>query len=436
MMEIFQITAQELLDSRGNPTVEATVYLDRWTRVSAMVPSGASTGKYEAVELRDDEPQRYLGKGVLKAVRNISGIIAPALIGFDVTDQQGIDRKMLELDGTDNKSHLGANAILAVSIACLRAGAVARRLQFYEYVAEVFGKPANEPYTMPIPLINVLNGGKHAVGSSDIQEYMIVPIGAPTFAEATRWAAETFHELKTIIRERGWPTTVGDEGGYAPPVESNEEPLKLIMEALERAGHTPGEDVAIALDLAASELHKDGKYHLTKDGLALSSAELVDLLVEWTQRYPIISIEDGLDEEDWDGFALLKQKTGNKIQIVGDDLFATNPERVKLGIEKEVANCVLIKANQIGTITETLDTIHLSLKHGLTAIVSHRSGETEMPFEADFSVGTGVGQVKIGSVSRSERVAEYNELMRIERYLGGKAVLASFPFTTDVQTKT
>jgi len=432
-MDIFQITAQELLDSRGNPTVEATVHLDRQRRVSAMVPSGASTGKYEAVELRDNESQRYLGKGVLKAVRNISGIIAPALIGFDVTDQRGIDKKMIELDGTDNKSNLGANAILAVSIACLRAGAVARGRQFYEYVADVFGKPANEPYTMPIPLINVLNGGQHAVGSSDIQEYMMVPVGAPTFAEATRWAAETFHELKKIIRERGWPTTVGDEGGYAPPVESNEEPLKLIMEALERAGHTPGEDIALALDLAASEFHQDGKYHLAKDGLELTSAEMVDLLVEWTQRYPIVSIEDPLDEEDWDGFALLKQKTENKIQIVGDDLFATNAERVTRGIEAGAANCVLIKANQIGTITETLDTIRLTLKHNLTAIVSHRSGETEMPFEADFSVGTGVGQVKIGSVSRSERVAEYNELMRIERYLGGKAVLASYPFTTDVR---
>lgn len=428
-MDIFQITAQELLDSRGNPTVEATVHLDRYTRVSGMVPSGASTGKYEAVELRDNEPQRYRGKGVLKAVRNITGIIAPALIGYDVTDQRGIDQKMIELDGTENKSHLGANAILAVSIACLRAGAVARRMQFYEYVAEVFGKPAKEPFTMPIPLINVLNGGKHAVGSSDFQEYMIVPIGAPTFAEATRWAAETFHELRGIIRERGWPTTVGDEGGYAPPVESNEEPLKLIMQALERAGHTPGEDIAIALDPAASELYEDGKYHLTKDGMSLTSAEMVDLFVDWAGRYPIISIEDGLDEEDWDGFALLKDKTQNKVQIVGDDLFATNPQRVRIGIEKNVANCVLIKANQIGTITETLDTVHLALDNGLTAIVSHRSGETEMPFEADFGVGTGVGQVKIGSVSRSERVAEYNELMRIERHLGGRSILAHFPFT-------
>lgn len=434
-MDIFQITAQELLDSRGNPTVEATVHLDRYTRVSGMVPSGASTGKYEAVELRDNEPQRYRGKGVLKAVRNINGIIAPALIGHDVTDQRGIDQKMIELDGTENKSHLGANAILAVSIACLRAGAVARRMQFYEYVADVFGKPAREPFTMPIPLINVLNGGKHAIGSSDFQEYMIVPIGAPTFAEATRWAAETFHELKGIIRERGWPTTVGDEGGYAPPVESNEEPLKLIMQALERAGHTPGEDIAIALDPAASELYKDGKYHLTKEGMSLTSAEMVDLFVDWAGRYPIISIEDGLDEEDWDGFALLKDKTQNKVQIVGDDLFATNPQRVRIGIEKNVANCVLIKANQIGTITETFGTIHLAREYGMTTIISHRSGETELPFEADFAVGTGTGQVKIGSISRSERVAEYNELMRIERQLAGKATLATFPFAPRVKAK-
>lgn len=431
-MKIARISAQELLDSRGDPTVEATVYLDRRLKVSAMVPSGASTGRHEAVELRDDDPGRYHGKGVLKAVRHINEIIAPVLIGFDVADQQGIDNAMIELDGTENKSRLGANAILAVSIACLRAGAVARGLQFYEYVGELAGKAPDSPYIMPIPLINVINGGKHAINSSDMQEYMIVPVGAPTFAEGTRWAAETFHELKTIIRERGWPTTVGDEGGYAPPVESNEEPLKLIMEALDRAGHTPGEDIALALDLAASEFHTGDGYALARDGATLSSAELVDLLVEWIRRYPIVSVEDGLDEEDWDGFALLKEETDNKIQIVGDDLFATNPLRVRMGIERDAANSVLIKANQIGTITETLGTIRLTQEHGLTAIISHRSGETEMPFEADFSVGTSVGQVKIGSVSRSERVAEYNELMRIERQLAGKAALATFPFTPHI----
>ena len=427
-MKIQRISAQELLDSRGNPTVEATVYLDRWRKASAMVPSGASTGKHEALELRDKDPQRFHGKGVLEAVRHINEAIAPALIGFDVTDQRPIDERMIKLDGTENKSHLGANAILAVSIACLRAGAVAREMPFYAYTADQFGKSAGESFTMPIPLINVLNGGKHAIGSSDFQEYMIVPIGAPTFAEATRWAAEVFYQLKDIIRSHGWPTTVGDEGGYAPPVGSNEEPLKLIAEAVERTEYAFGEDIVIALDPAASEFHKDGRYHLEKDGLHLTSAEMVDLLVEWTKRYPILSIEDGLDEEDWEGFALLKEKTGNRVQVVGDDLFVTNPERVRIGLEKDAANCVLIKANQIGTITETFGTIHLAREHGLTTIISHRSGETELPFEADFAVGTDAGQVKIGSISRSERVAEYNELMRIERQLGGKAAFARFPF--------
>ncbi len=427
-MNIAQITAQELLDSRGQPTVEATVYLDERLKASAMVPSGASTGKLEALEMRDGDPDRYHGKGVLRAVQNITDTIAPALIGLDVTDQQAIDRRMIELDATENKSHLGANAILAVSIACLRAGALVRQVPFFQYTAEVFGKPTDEPFLMPIPLINVLNGGKHAIGSSDFQEYMIVPVGAPTFAETVRWAAEVFQCLKTVVRDRGWPTTVGDEGGYAPPVGSNEEPLKLIVQALDKAGYTPGVEFMIALDPAASECYRDGKYYLEKDGLELTSSEMVDLLVDWTRRYPIVSIEDGLDQEDWEGFALLKKKTQNKVQIVGDDLFVTNPERVRMGIERNAANCVLIKANQIGTITETFATIHLAREHGMTTIISHRSGETELPFEADFAVGTDAGQVKIGSISRSERIAEYNELMRIERRLGDRAVMANFPF--------
>jgi len=427
-MKIVRITAQELLDSRGQPTVEATVHLGEHLKASAMVPSGASTGKLEALEMRDGDPDRYHGKGVLTAVQNITDTIAPALIGLDVTDQQAIDRRMIELDGTDNKSHLGANAILAVSIACLRAGALVRRIPFFEYTAEAFGKPTDAPFIMPIPLINVLNGGKHAVGSSDFQEYMIVLVGAPTFAETVRWAAEVFQCLKTVVHDRGWPTTVGDEGGYAPPVGSNEEPLKLIMQALEKADYMPGVEFMIALDPAASELYRDGKYHLEKDGLELTSAEMVDLFVDWTRRYPIVSIEDGLDQEDWEGFALLKKKTQNTVQIVGDDLFVTNPERVRLGAERDAANCVLIKANQIGTITETFATINLARKYGMTTIISHRSGETELPFEADFAVGTGAGQVKIGSISRSERIAEYNELMRIERRLGDKAVIANFPF--------
>ncbi|MBM4025248.1 MAG: phosphopyruvate hydratase [Planctomycetes bacterium] len=427
-MNIRQITAQELLDSRGNPTVEATVYLDRHLKASGMVPSGASTGRHEALELRDDDSQRYLGKGVLGAVRHIHETLAPALLGFDVTDQAGIDRRMIELDGTPDKSRLGANAILAVSIACLRAGALVRQIPFYQYTAELFGKPADEPFVMPVPLTNVLNGGKHAIGSSDLQEYMIVPIGAPSFVEATRWVSEVFHLLKPLVLERGWPTTVGDEGGFAPPVASNEEPLQLIMAAIERAGYMPGEQIVIALDPAASEFYGDGKYRLEKDGLELTSAQMVDLLADWVERYPIVSIEDGLDQEDWDGFARLRDKTGNKVQIVGDDLFVTNPERVRIGAERNAANSVLIKANQIGTITETFGTIKLAREYGMTTIISHRSGETELPFEADFAVGTSAGQVKIGSISRSERVAEYNELMRIERQLDGNAVFARFPF--------
>ncbi len=427
-MNILHVSAQELLDSRGNPTLEATVHVDRRIKASGMVPSGASTGKHEAVELRDNDPGRYLGRGVLQAVRNVTEIIAPAIIGFDVTDQRAIDRKMIELDGTDNKSHLGANTILAVSIACMRAGALAEGIPLYQYIAELRGCRIAGLFTMPVPLVNVLNGGVHAAGAADFQEYMIVPLGAPTFVEAVRWTAEVFHHLKTVIADKGWPTTVGDEGGYAPPVRSNEEPLQLLMAAIERAGCVPGEEVAVALDLAASEFHEDDRYYLKKDGMELSSTELVDLLAEWTDRYPIVSIEDGLAQEDWDGFALLKQKTGSRIQIVGDDLFVTHPDRVRMGIERGAANSVLIKANQVGTITETLETLDLAQQHDMTTIISHRSGETEMPFEADFAVGTGAGQIKAGSMSRSERVAEYNQLMRIERQLNGKASYAAFPF--------
>jgi enolase len=426
-MNIVQITAQELLDSRGYPTVEATVYLDRQLKASAMAPSGASTGIHEALELRDKNPRRYLGRGVLDAVRHVTETISPALIGLDPTDQRTIDHRMIELDGTENKSHLGANAILAVSIACLKTGAMARQMPFYQYIAEVCGNPIDR-FTMPVPLMNILNGGSHATGSADFQEYMIVPAGAPTLVEAVRWGAEIYHHLKTLIAERGWPTTVGDEGGYAPPVESNEEPLRLLMAAIDRAGYMPGEEVVIALDVAASELYRDGRYHLDKDGLELTTDEMVDLLVEWTGRYPIVSIEDGLGQEDWDGFALLKEKTDNRIQIVGDDLLVTRPDRVRMAIKRDAANSVLIKANQIGTITETLGTINLAQEEGMTAIISHRSGETELPFEADFAVGTRVGQIKIGSISRSERIAEYNELMRIERDLGNRAAFAAFPF--------
>ncbi len=427
-MKILQVTAQELLDSRGNPTVEATVYLDNHMKTSGVAPSGASTGRFEAVELRDSDPQRYLGRGVLHAVQNVNAIISPALVGQDVTDQRAIDHTLIELDGTDNKSYLGANAVLAVSIACLRGGACVQQIPVYQHVAALCGRPPEGPYTMPVPLVNLINGGRHAGGSSDFQEYMIVPLGAPTLVEAVRWSAEIFHHLKTVIENRGWPTTVGDEGGYAPPVISNEEPLQLLMAAIAEAGYTPGDDVALALDVAASELYEGGRYHLTKDGTVLTSEELVDLLVGWTERYPIVSIEDGLAQDDWDGFALLKHKTDNRIQIVGDDLFATNPARVRIGAMKDAANSVLIKVNQIGTITEALGTIDLAHEYGMTAIISHRSGETELPFESCFSVGTGVGQIKSGSMSRSERVAEYNQLMRVERRLGSQAGFAAFPF--------
>jgi enolase len=427
-MKILQVTAQELLDSRGNPTVEATVYLDDHTKTTGLAPSGASTGRLEALELRDNDPQRYLGRGVLHAVQNVNAVISPALVGQDVTDQRTLDRILIGLDGTDNKSYLGANATLAVSIACLRGGACAQRKPVYQHVAELCDRPPEGPYTMPVPLVNLINGGRHARGASDFQEYMIVPLGAPSIVEAIRWAAEIFHHLRTVIASRGWPTTVGDEGGYAPPVTSNEEPLQLLLAAIAEAGYAPGDEVALALDLAASEFYRDGRYHLTKDGLVLTTEELVDLLVDLTERYPVLSIEDGLAQDDWDGFALLKHKTGNRIQIVGDDLFVTNPARVRIGLAKDAANSVLIKANQIGTITETLETVELARAHGLTAIVSHRSGETEMPFEACFAVGTGVGQIKSGSMSRSERIAEYNQLMRIERRLGTEATFAAFPF--------
>jgi len=428
-MRIKTIRAHELLDSRGNPTLEAAVVLENGLMATAMVPSGASTGQHEALELRDGDPNRYLGRGVLRAVGHVNDEITPALLGMDVTNQQAIDQAMLDLDGTPNKSKLGANAILSVSIAVLKAGAAARGIPFYAYVSTLCDPDPTGKFTMPIPMMNVLNGGKHAEGSADFQEYMIMPVGAPSIVEAVRWGAEIFHNLGKIILDKGWPTTVGDEGGYAPPVSSNEEPLELIMAAMEKAGYRPGEQVAIALDPAATEIHVDDKYHLEKDGRKdLTYEEMVDLYEDWIKRYPIVSIEDGLAEEDWSGFNHLMEETEGKVQIVGDDLFVTNAERVRIGIWEQAANSVLIKVNQIGTITEALKTINLARQHAMTCIISHRSGETELPFEADFAVGTHVGQIKIGSLSRSERVAEYNQLMRIERQLGDRAQMAKFRF--------
>lgn len=426
-MKIKQIIAQEILDSRGNPTIEAEITLENNLKARAAVPSGASTGTYEALELRDGDEDHYMGKGVLTAVENVNQIIAPALEGEDVTDQEAIDNKMIELDGTEHKSKLGANAILSVSMAATKAAALAQDMPLYAYISTLFGKQP-KIFTMPVTMMNVLNGGKHALGSSDMQEYMIVPVGVPNVQEAIRWGSEVFHVLGKILKEQGQQITVGDEGGYAPQLENNEAPLKLIMQAIEKAGYEPGSDIAIALDPAATEFYQNGKYHLDTEDKQLTSAELVDLYAEWVEKYPIVSIEDGHAEEDWEGFGLMMEKLGDKIQIVGDDLFVTNPVRLNRGIKENSANSILIKLNQIGTVSETVKTIKIAYEAGMTAVVSHRSGETEDTFIADFTVGAGTGQIKTGSLSRSERVAKYNQLMRIERELGDRAEYAHMPY--------
>ncbi|PIR63959.1 MAG: phosphopyruvate hydratase [Candidatus Pacebacteria bacterium CG_4_9_14_3_um_filter_40_12] len=426
-MKITKVWAQELLDSRGNPTVEATVVLEDGTVARAAVPSGASTGSHEALELRDGDLSRFGGQGVLKAVANVDTIISPALIGMECTDQRAIDEKMIELDGTETKSKLGANAILAVSMAVVKAAAASVGIPLYQYVARMFGR-SEEEYVLPIPMMNVLNGGKHAIGSSDMQEYMIMPVGAPSVAEAVRWGAEVFHILGKMLKEKGFQTTVGDEGGYAPSLSGNEEPLELIIAAIKKAGYRPGEDIAIAQDPAASEFYEDGKYQLKTENRALSSEEMVDLYAGWIEKYPIVSLEDGFAEDDWSGFSAQMQRMGNRIQIVGDDLFVTNMQRLQKGIDESSANSILIKLNQIGSVTETIDAINLAHANNMTAIVSHRSGETEDTFIADFVVGAGTGQIKTGSLSRSERVAKYNQLMRIEKELGSRAKIAHFPF--------
>lgn len=426
-MKITTILAQELLDSRGNPTVEARVELEDGTVARSAVPSGASTGTHEALELRDEDQSRYGGKGVLQAVANVNETIAPALTGMDVFDQKAIDQKMLELDGTETKSKLGANAILAVSMAVVKAAAASAKVPVYQYVARMFGR-SEDSYVMPIPMMNVLNGGKHALGSTDMQEYMIMPVGAPSVAEAVRWGAEVFHILGKMLKEKGFQTTVGDEGGYAPSLSRNEEPLELIISAIEKAGYKPGEQIAIAQDPAASEFYEDGKYQLKTENRALTSDEMVSLYAEWIEKYPIVSLEDGFAEDDWVGFSAQMRAMGNKIQIVGDDLFVTNIKRLQKGIDLKAANSILIKLNQIGTVSETIDAINLARENGMTAIVSHRSGETEDTFIADFVVGAGTGQIKTGSLSRSERVAKYNQLMRIEKELGDRAKMASFPY--------
>ena len=426
-MKISKIYAQEILDSRGNPTVEAKVVLEGGVFATASVPSGASTGSHEALELRDKESPRYLGMAVMQAVENVNTWIASELTGMEVTEQQAIDDKMVKLDGTETKSKFGANAILAVSMAVTKAAALSLNIQLYQYVARLFSNSEKE-YSMPIPMMNVLNGGRHAVGSTDMQEYMIMPVGAPNVAEAVRWGSEVFHILGSMLEEKGFQITVGDEGGYAPPFKKNDEPFEIMVEAIKQAGYKPGEEIAIAQDPAASEFYKDGKYVLNTENRFLSSSEMIALYAGWIEKYPIVSIEDGLSEDDWDGFVEMNKIMGNRVQLVGDDLYVTNIKRLQKGIDLRAGNSILIKLNQIGTVTETIAAIKLAKGNKMTAVVSHRSGETEDTFIADFVVGAGTGQIKTGSLSRGERIAKYNRLMTIERELGERAHIAKFPF--------
>jgi enolase len=414
--QIQEIQAREILDSRGNPTVEAEITLADGTRGQAAVPSGASTGEHEAVELRDGDKQRYLGKGVLKAVENVNTEIADALADMDAADQRAIDRKMIELDGTENKGRLGANAILAVSMAAARASANAFSLPLYRYLG---GAGAN---ILPTPMMNILNGGAHADSNVDFQEFMVMPVGAKSFSEALRWGVEVFHTLKGVLKKRGYNTAVGDEGGFAPSVKSNVEGIEVVLEAITQAGYKPGEQISIALDPAASEFYQDGKYVFKKsDKSTKSSDDMVRFWSKWVNDYPIVSLEDGLSENDWEGWQNLAKELGGKIQLVGDDLFVTNVTFLQKGIDKHVANSILIKVNQIGTVSETLDAIDLARRNGYTSIISHRSGETEDTFIADLAVATGAGQIKTGSASRTDRIAKYNQLLRIEEELGDAA---------------
>lgn len=419
MATIQSIKAREIMDSRGNPTVEADVYLSdgHWGRAAA--PSGASTGSREALELRDGDPSRYLGKGVETAVANIVDRIAPALQGLDATDQANIDAVMIQLDGTANKENLGANAILAVSLATAKAAAASKGMELFEHIAELNGTAGQ--YSMPLPMMNILNGGEHADNNVDIQEFMIQPVGAKSFREGLRMGAEIFHALKKVLQKRGLSTAVGDEGGFAPNLASNEEALAVIVEAVEQSGYRMGADVTLALDCAASEFYRDGKYHLTGEGKHFTAAEFADYLGGLCQRYPIISIEDGLDESDWDGWKILTERLGTQVQLVGDDLFVTNTAILKRGIEQGIGNSILIKFNQIGSLSETLAAIRMAREAGFTAVISHRSGETEDATIADLAVGTAAGQIKTGSLCRSDRVAKYNQLLRIEEKLQGAA---------------
>ena len=412
MSAIVDIVGREILDSRGNPTVECDVLLESGVMGRAAVPSGASTGSREAIELRDGDKSRYLGKGVLKAVEHINTEISEAVLGLDATEQAFLDKTLIDLDGTDNKSRLGANAMLAVSMAVARAAAEESGLPLYRYLGGMGGMQ------LPVPMMNVINGGAHANNTLDIQEFMIIPVGAPSFREAVRWGAEVFHALKKIINDKGMSTAVGDEGGFAPSVANHEAAIELILQAIDAAGYTAGEQIALGLDCAANEFFKDGQYHLAGEGLSLSAQAWTDMLATWVDKYPIISIEDAMDESDWDGWKILSDRLGKDVQLVGDDLFVTNTKILQEGIDKGIANSILIKINQIGTLTETFAAIEMAKRAGYTAIISHRSGETEDSTIADIAVGTNAGQIKTGSLSRSDRMAKYNQLLRIEEDLG------------------
>ncbi|WP_428354357.1 phosphopyruvate hydratase [Methyloprofundus sp.] len=418
MAKIVDIKAREILDSRGNPTIEADVTLASGVVGSAMVPSGASTGEREAIELRDGDKSRYLGKGVLKAVEFVNTEIRAAIVGLDAADQSALDQAMIDLDGSKNKGRIGANAILGVSLAAAHASALDAGVPLYRYLNN------SGEFIMPVPMMNIINGGSHADNSVDLQEFMILPVGAPTFREAIRYGAEVFHNLAKVLKAKGLATTVGDEGGFAPNLSSNEEAIEVILEAIVNAGYKPGVDIFLGMDAAASEFYKDGNYELTSEGKTLSAGEMTDLFADWVEKYPIISIEDGLYENDWAGWKELTNRLGSKIQLVGDDLFVTDPATLKDGIEKGVANSILIKVNQIGTLTETLEAINTAHAAGYTAVVSHRSGETEDTTIADLCVAMGTGQIKTGSLSRSDRVAKYNRLMKIEEELGAEAKYA------------
>ena len=423
MTDINYVAAREILDSRGNPTVEVDLTLECGAKGRAAVPSGASTGTREALELRDKDENRYMGKGVINAVENIKNIIAPEIIGMDATDQVALDNFMIKLDGTDNKSKLGANAMLGVSMAATRAAAEAFGLPLYRYIGGLNAR------NLPIPMMNIVNGGAHAANSLDIQEFMIIPVSADCIAKAVRMGSETFHNLKRILKEKGLSTAVGDEGGFAPNFSSNEEAIKVIMDAISAAGYKPGTDIGLAIDAAASEFYKDGKYVLASENKKLTALEMIEYYHELVDKYPLFVIEDGLAEQDWDNWGIMTEKLGQHVQIVGDDIFVTNPEIFKKGIDDGIANSILIKLNQIGTVTETLETIEMAKQAGYTTVISHRSGETEDPYIADFVVGVSGGQIKTGSLSRSDRVSKYNQLMRIEEELGGSARMSDNVFT-------